>query len=210
MPSDDGHEDLRSEPPGEADERTTLSAFLDYQRETLALKCAGLTPLQLKRWAVPPSSLSLLGLVRHLAEVEQSWFRCVLLGEAYTPHWTGPRKPRGAQGAHGVQGAQGVRGAALEARASLESPEARSVLGEGSAQWDVDDADVDEAFRVWRAECDRSRAAVAAADSLDVTGSHDGRTYSLRYILTHLVEEYARHNGHADLLRERIDGATGQ
>ncbi|WP_030565345.1 DinB family protein [Streptomyces aureocirculatus] len=173
MPSDDVHRDPRGEPPGEADERTMLTAFLDFQRETLALKCAGLTPIQLRQWAVPPSSLSLLGLVRHLAEVERGWFRCVLLGEADKPHWAGPR-------------------------------------GEGYAQWDVDDADVEEAFRVWRAECDRSRATVAGAASLDVAGSHDGRPYSLRHILTHMIEEYARHNGHADLLRERIDGVTGE
>ncbi|WP_190136670.1 DinB family protein [Streptomyces longispororuber] len=173
MASDDGSEDVRVEPPGVADERTLLNAFLDAQRATLARKCAGLTPNQLRRWAVPPSSLSLLGLVRHLAEVERGWFRCVLLGEPDKPHWVGPK-------------------------------------GDESVQWDVDDADVEEAFRVWRAECERSRAAVAAARDLDVTGSHDGTAYSLRHILTHMIEEYARHNGHADLLRERIDGATGE
>ncbi|MEI5102248.1 DUF664 domain-containing protein [Streptomyces sp. PmtG] len=69
---------------------------------------------------------------------------------------------------------------------------------------------MDEAFQVWRAECERSRAAVADARDLDATGSHGGVTYSLRHILTHMIEEYARHNGHADLLRERIDGATGE
>ncbi|QDQ13050.1 DinB family protein [Streptomyces spectabilis] len=173
MPSDDGHTDARTEPPGVADERAMLSAFLDYQRETLVLKCSGLTPDRLRRWAVPPSSLSLLGLVRHLAEVERGWFRCVFLGEPDKPHWSGPG-------------------------------------GDGSAQWDVDAADPDEAFHVWRTECDRSRATVAAATSLEVTGEHGGTAYSLRHILIHMIEEYARHNGQADLLRERIDGVTGE
>ena len=73
------------------------------------------------------------------------------------------------------------------------------------------DADVAEAFETWRQECDRARAIVAAVPSLDDTfeNDRDGQTYSLRWIVSHMVEEYARHNGHADLLRERIDGATG-
>ncbi|MEV0257669.1 DinB family protein [Streptomyces sp. NPDC050732] len=167
----------RTEPPhAPADERASLTAFLQYQRETLAMKCAGLTGEQLKERAVPPSDMSLLGLVRHLAEVERSWFRNVLNGEALRANWQG-RLP----GEH--------------------------------ADFDVADADPDEAFEVWHAECARSRAIVdALADegSLDVTVDFRGDTYSLRYILTHMIEEYARHNGHADLLRERIDGATGE
>ncbi|MBW5426241.1 DUF664 domain-containing protein, partial [Streptomyces sp. BG9H] len=155
------------------DERASLTAFLQYQRETLAMKCAGLTVGQLKERAVPPSDMSLLGLVRHLAEVERSWFRNVLNGEALKANWRGrlPGEP---------------------------------------ADFDVADADPDEAFGVWHAECARSRAVVDALDSLDATGEHDGETYSLRYVLTHMIEEYARHNGHADLLRERIDGVTGE
>lgn len=167
----------RTDPPhAAADERTSLNAFLQYQRETLAMKCAGLTAEQLKEQAVPPSDMSLLGLVRHLAEVERSWFRSVLNGEAAKAHWQG-RVP----GDH--------------------------------ADFDVADADPDEAFEMWHAECARSRAIVEAlscVDSLDVTVDFRGDTYSLRYILTHMIEEYARHNGHADLLRERIDGATGE
>ncbi|MET9802603.1 DUF664 domain-containing protein [Streptomyces sp. NPDC006368] len=82
--------------------------------------------------------------------------------------------------------------------------------GTGTGSGPDADVDVDEAFRVWREECARSRAIVDAADSLDATGRHGERTFSLRYILTHMIEEYARHNGHADLLRERLDGVTGE
>ncbi|MEU7649695.1 DinB family protein [Streptomyces huasconensis] len=164
----------RTEPPrAAAGERASLTAFLQYQRETLAMKCAGLTSEQLKERAVPPSDMSLLGLVRHLAEVERSWFRNVLNGEAQQANWSG-RVP----GEH--------------------------------ADFDVADADPDEAFEVWHAECARSRAVVDALESLDTAVDFRGDTYSLRYVLTHMIEEYARHNGHADLLRERIDGVTGE
>jgi hypothetical protein len=77
------------------------------------------------------------------------------------------------------------------------------------AEFDVDDADVGEAFATWRAECAGARARAAAAPSLDATGTQDGKDFSLRWIMVHMIEEYARHNGHADLLRERIDGAVG-
>lgn len=164
----------RTEPPhAGAGERASLTAFLQYQRETLAMKCAGLTAGQLKERAVPPSDMSLLGLVRHLAEVERSWFGNVLNQEAARADRTG------------------------------------RVPGE-RADFDVADADPDEAFAVWHAECARSRAVVDGLDSLDHTVDFRGDAYSLRYVLTHMIEEYARHNGHADLLRERIDGATGE
>jgi hypothetical protein len=74
-------DDPRTDPPLEAEERTTLTAFLDFNRETLALKCDGLTDDQLRERPVPPSGLSLLGIVRHMAEVERNWFRPVLAGE---------------------------------------------------------------------------------------------------------------------------------
>jgi hypothetical protein len=74
---------------------------------------------------------------------------------------------------------------------------------------DTDDADVAEAFATWQDECDRARQIVAAAPSFDVTFSGTTRQYSLRWVMVHLIEEYARHNGHADLLRERIDGSVG-
>ena len=123
-----------------ADERATLTGFLDYQRETLAIKCAGLTPAQLRERAVPPSALSLLGLVRHLAEVEQSWFRLVMSGQPVPYHW-----PREAAGDAGVSGE--------------------------SAEFDVTDADPEEAF-AGLARRVRALAVtwVAAAGSLDVTG----------------------------------------
>ncbi|MFJ2773629.1 DinB family protein [Streptomyces sp. NPDC087300] len=164
----------RAEPPHSgAGERASLTAFLQYQRETLAMKCAGLTADQLRERAVPPSEMSLLGLVRHLAEVERSWFRNVLNGEDLRANWR-PRVP-----------------------------------GE-YADFDVAGADPDEAFEIWHTECARSRALVDATDDLDVTVRFHDEEYSLRYILTHMIEEYARHNGHADLLRERLDGATGE
>ena len=163
----------RTIPPMAADERATLTAFLDWQRATLALKCEGLTDDQLRERAVPPSSLSLLGIVRHMAEVEKNWFRPVLGGEPM---------------------------------ATIFAP---------GMDWevafsDVLTADVAEAFRLWHAECDHARKLVTAAPSLDVRGFRHSGYVSLRWVLTHMIEEYARHNGHADLLRERLDGSTGE
>ena len=166
--------DERSLPPREADERATLIAFLDFQRATLALKCEGLTDVQRER-AVPPSRLSLLGLVRHMAEVERNWFRPVLGGEEMSGLW--------------------AAGAVLDPEAAFD---------------DVDNADAASAFAAWHEECANAVALTAGAPSLDVTGMRGGARFSLRWVLTHMIEEYARHNGHADLLRERIDGATGQ
>ncbi|WP_327258539.1 MULTISPECIES: DinB family protein [unclassified Streptomyces] len=166
-------DDKRTYPSQSGDERTSLSGFLQFQRETLAMKCAGLTPEQLRRPAVPTSDLTLLGLVRHLAEVERSWFRRVLKDEVAPPHWPGPN------------------------------------AGE-FAEFEVETADPDEAFRIWHEECVRSRATVETAESLEIRGSYGDEVFSLRHILTHVIEEYARHNGHADLLRESIDGVTGE
>ena len=151
-----------------------LNAWLDYQRATLAWKCDGLDD-QLRDRSVPPSRLSLLGLVRHMAEVERGWFRRTLSGEDVPPR---------------IYSETGDRDAAFEA---------------------VETADVAEAFAIWRAECELARKAEAAAPSLEVIGveQSSGRRVSLRWILVHMIEEYARHNGHADLLRERIDGVTG-
>ncbi|MEU1422200.1 DinB family protein [Kitasatospora sp. NPDC005751] len=155
-----------------ADERATLVSFLDFQRDTLAMKCAGLSTEQLRARVLRPSALSLLGLVRHLAEVERSWFRNTFADEARPGFWKHP---------------------------------------DGSfAEFDVDTADPAEAFAVWRGECDHARELVAAAESLDSLGHHGEEAFSLRWILTHMIEEYARHNGHADLLREHLDGATGE
>jgi Protein of unknown function (DUF664) len=167
------HDSDRTEPPRVSDERTSLAAFLDYQRQTLVMKCAGLTAEQLRDRAVPPSELSLLGLVRHIAEIERSWFQIGMRAERTPGYWG--RRPDG-----------------------------------GYAEFDVDEADPREAFDVWEAACARSREIVTAAESLDVLGHYGTDTFSLRYVLLHMIEEYARHNGHADLLRERIDGATGE
>jgi Protein of unknown function (DUF664) len=167
--------DNRAIPPLAADERVTLTAFLDFQRATLAVKCDGLTPGQLREEAVPPSRLSLLGLVRHLAEVERNWFRPVLAGEEMSGLWSA--------------------GPALDWEAAFAG---------------VGTADAGPAFAAWRAECEHATALAAAAPSLDITGMRGGARYSLRWVMVHMIEEYARHNGHADLLRERIDGSTGQ
>ena len=163
----------RSIPPSGVDELATLAGFLDFQRATLAVKCQGLTDAQLRNQAVPPSTLSLLGLVRHLAEVEVNWFRPLLAGE-----------PMG-----------GIWAPGLDVDVAFN---------------DVTAASAQEAFSRWHAECEYARQLVAAAPSLDVTGERGGKRYTLRWVLVHLIEEYSRHNGHADLLRERIDGSTGQ
>jgi len=162
----------RVEPPLVAHEREMLEAWLDFHRATLAVKCAGLSDGQLRARAVPPASLSLLGLVRHMAEGEHQWFTMVLGGEQIRyPYYT------------------------------EDNPDADFD--------DVDGADVAEAFETWRSACASARGWAAAAPSLDVTGTQDGREFSLRWIMVHMIEEYARHNGHADLLRQRIDGAVG-
>ena len=163
----------RTDPPYEADERTMLLSWLEFHRATLATKCAGLDHAQLRERSVPPSSLSLLGLVRHMAEVERGWFRRTLNGEDAPPVYYSEADPDG----------------------DFDN---------------VADADVDEAFATWRAECERAREIVAGAPSLEVTGTHRrGNKVSLRWILVHMIEEYARHNGHADFLREGVDGVTG-
>jgi uncharacterized damage-inducible protein DinB len=150
-----------------------LSAWLDYHRATLAMKCHGLSAEQLRSAAIPPSTLSLLGLVRHMAEVERGWFRRTLAGENAPPIY------------YNAQEADG-------------------------ADFDVAQADVEEAFARWNEECARARTIVASAASLDVVGrQRRGNTVSLRWIMVHMVEEYARHNGHADLLRQRLDGSVG-
>lgn len=165
----------RTEPPYIADERETLTGFLRFQRETLAWKCSGLTPDQLRERAVPPSTLSLLGLVRHMTDVERGWFARVIDGADAPPEYQ--RETR-----------------------------------ELDTDFEVEDADIDEAFRLWHKECARSVAIVEKCESLDALGTHrpDGTARTVRWILTHMIEEYARHNGHADFLRERIDGNTGE
>jgi uncharacterized damage-inducible protein DinB len=158
--------------PRTGDERSTLLAFLVWQRATLARKCEGLDADQLRIRSAEPSTLSLLGLVRHMADVERGWFRKTLAGEEIEYHYSSDE----------------------------------DIDGEFD---NVDSADVDEAFATWRDECAHADEIISRR-ALEATGHrHDGQEVSMRWILVHMVEEYSRHNGHADLLRERIDGATG-
>jgi uncharacterized damage-inducible protein DinB len=158
----------RDELPSAADEWTMLLGRLDRNRQTFLIKCAGLTGEQLARQEVPPSNLSLLGLIRHLTETERAWFRRLLR------HEDAPRT--------------------IQAGPDFD---------------DVDPARAEQEYGKLVAEIELCRQAVAGA-SLDAMVEHDdwGRV-SLRFVFGHMIEEYARHNGHADLLRERIDGATG-
>ncbi|MFI2650869.1 DinB family protein [Micromonospora fulviviridis] len=166
----------RSHEPYIGDERTMLEGWLDYHRDTLLHKCAGLTAEQLRTASVEPSGLTLLGLVRHLADVERWWFRIRAAGEDIRGLYDGDEDPD----------------------ADLNA---------------VADADPAETFAIFRAEVEAARKA-AAGLSLDHTfrrPRRDGTAdeMNLRWVYVHMIEEYARHNGHADLIRERIDGVTG-
>ena len=169
---------MRTDPPSRGAEQLQLTAFLDYQRETLLLKAEGLTDAQLAQ-PLPTSSLTLGGLLNHLAYVEDTWFRVRFAGDPDDPLW-------------------------------------------GAVDWAADPdfdfrtaADVpgDELRRRYAEACARSRQVVARADGLDQRSAQaraNGQYVDLRWVLLHLIEETARHAGHADLLREAIDGATGE
>ncbi len=160
------------DPAARADERTALTHFLAAQRAAFERKCLGLDAEQMARRSVEPSSMSLLGLVRHLAGVETGWFRNVMAGEDVPRPFAEPADP--------------------------DADFHRAV---------ADPALVDEAWAVWRREVAFADALVASAPDLDVTGVEKWRgPMSLRWVLIHMIEEYAQHAGHADLLRERIDG----
>jgi uncharacterized damage-inducible protein DinB len=163
----------RANPPLRGTERETLRGFLDFQRATLAMKCEGLSDDELRRRSMPPSTLSLLGLVRHMAEVERSWFRRVINGEDVPLVW--------------------------------------SADGDYQVAYDASTATREEAFAAWRAEVVHARRIERAAESLEHTGLHNrtGERVSLRLVMMHVIGEYTRHNGHADLLREGIDGTVG-
>jgi uncharacterized damage-inducible protein DinB len=164
----------RTMPPLRSDERGTLEGWLDFYRDTLLLKCEGLTDEQLRSAPVPPSPLTLLGLVQHMAEVERNWFRRVLLGEE-VPAIHDPRAdPTGPDGGFDV----------------------------------ADGATLGTARATWEGEVARARTNCAGRE-LDATSPFMGGEVTLRWIYNHMIAEYARHAGHADLLRERIDGATG-
>ncbi|MCX4684109.1 DinB family protein [Kitasatospora purpeofusca] len=169
----DGAGDGRIAPPLTGGERETLRAFLDFHRATLAMKCAGLTDEQLRLRSSPPSTLTLLGLVRHMAEVERTWFRRVIDGEDIPLVW--------------------------------------SAEGDFQVAYDADGADRAEAFAAWETEVEHARRIEREAESLDVTGYQVRwqAEVSLRLVMLHLIHEYARHNGHADFLREAIDGEVG-
>jgi hypothetical protein len=165
--------DKRIGPPSFAAEREMLRSFPGYHRATLAMKCEGLTGNELRRRSMPPSTLSLLGLVRHMAAVERAWFRRVFDDNEAPMVWSGQI---------GFQ-------AASDASAS----------------------DGEDAFAAWEAEVKNSRRIERDAESLDVAGyqPRSGEEVSLRMVMIHVLLEYGRHNGHADVLREGIDGTVG-
>jgi uncharacterized damage-inducible protein DinB len=169
-------EDPRIEPDFAGDELTTLTGFLQWYRDTLKLKCDGLTPEQLAMRAVAPSTMSLLGLVRHMADVERGWFRRFMAGEDAPPiFWTKEHR---------------------------------------DADWDgavPTEECVAEAWRHWEAEVANAKRFVEEAESLDLLSRDQRRgAGSLRRVVVHMIEEYARHIGHADIMREQIDGRVGQ
>ncbi|QNS02419.1 DinB family protein [Streptomyces xanthii] len=165
--------DHRVGPPSFGDERETLRAFLDYQRATLAMKCEGLGDEELKERSMPPSTLTLLGLVRHMAEVERAWFRRVFEDHDVPMVWSDEIDFQAAYDAGGSSRA--------------------------------------EAFGAWEAEVEHSRRIERAAASLDVAGYQPRweEQVSLRMVMVHVLLEYGRHNGHADFLREGVDGTVG-
>lgn len=170
--------DPRPPPPTSGSERDILVGFLRWHRATLELKCEGLGPDSLARRAIPPSTMSLLGLVRHMADVERGWFRRFMAGQDAEPRYYSADDPDGE-----FDGAV------------------------------ADQQVVDEAWLAWREEVDFADRFIAGAADLDLPSARTARdrgAMSLRWVLNHMIEEYARHNGHADLLREQIDGKLGQ
>ncbi|SEE07745.1 Protein of unknown function [Streptomyces sp. 2131.1] len=164
----------RPMPPLDADERTGLESWLDFYRATVALKCEGLTDEQARSASVPPSALTPMGLVQHLAEVERNWFRRIMNGEDVPPLYDPPAGPGVHSGGFGLPA----------------------------------DATFAGALAVWQEEIAVSRA-VCAGRSLEDSAPFMGGRVNLRWVHHHMIGEYARHSGHADLLRERIDGTTG-
>ncbi len=169
----------RSDPKFTGSERVMLEEFLDYHRATFLGKVRGLSTEQLNR-AHPPSSMTLAGLLKHLAYVEDTWFDFRFLGHETNAPW---------------------------ADAPLDD----------DPDWDFHSAVHDSAadlVALYEAACSRSRATFATALSLDVESvrvdRQTGEKFSLRWIIIHLIEETARHNGHADLMREAIDGEVGE
>lgn len=163
----------RIDPAPVADERQALTESLEYYRRTFELKCSGLDPGRLSEQSVPPSTVSLRGLLRHLTGVERWWFRIQFAGEELDLLYY-----------------------------SEDDPE---------QDFTALDGDFDEEFSLWQSECARSREIVAAS-APDDTGTRfsTGEPFTLRWLMLRMIGEYARHVGHADLVRERIDGETGE
>jgi uncharacterized damage-inducible protein DinB len=159
-------------------EKATYREYLANYRLTIEMKCQGLDAEQLALRSVPPSALSLLGLVRHLAQVENHWFQRVLQGRVDVPRL-------------------------------YKRPDDRDWDFTGAV---ADPAVVDEAFATWKAEIAKADEWLDAVDEADLGDEVpiQGDTVAPRDVLVHVIEEYARHAGHADLLREAIDGRTGQ
>jgi Protein of unknown function (DUF664) len=166
------NDDPRADGVWDNTERAVLTGFLSDRRLTLELKCSGLSVEQMARQSVPPSDLSLLGLVRHLAGVEQYWFRSVIAGEEVIRLYVGD--------------------------------EGEDV----SFKVDPDPRIVQEAWETWRSEVAYAEGLIERTPDLGQLGR--GKAVPVREVLVHLIREYAQHMGHADLLRERIDGRVGQ
>jgi uncharacterized damage-inducible protein DinB len=156
-------------------ERNLLVTYLRDYRTTLRMKCSGLDPEALATRSVPPSNLSLLGLIRHVTEAERAWFRRVMASQDAPSVYRTEESPGGDHD---------------------------DAVG--------DPAVVELAWRNWQAEIAFAEEFVANAPTLDVTGDTPNGPIELREVLVHMIEEYARHCGHADLIRERIDGRVGQ
>ena len=169
---------MRKDPDPAALERDAIAQYLDYQRETILLKSEGLDKQQFAR-KIPTSSLTLAGILYHLALVEESWLEERFLGMPLRDPWD-------------------------------------KVDWDADPDWEFRTAitlDPDDVLQRYRDACERSRAVVAKAANLDQQSAvplRDGKPFTLCWVLLHLIEETARHAGHADLLREAIDGVTGE
>jgi len=159
--------------PDEGDERTLLNAFLEFHRETFLWKCSGLTGEQLALRSVSTTGMSLLGLIRHLTDVERHWLREVTAGENVDmAYWGNPNRDSDFE--------------------------------------DIRAEDAERDYATYVAEVDACRANQSLGLDATVLRGDSGERFTFRWILIHLIEEYARHNGHADLMREAIDGETGE
>ncbi|WP_370092811.1 DinB family protein [Streptacidiphilus sp. MAP12-20] len=165
---------VRNSPDTSSGERQSLRELLDFHRATLAMKCDGLTDEELRQQSMPPSTLSLLGLVRHMAEVERAWFRRTINQETDLP--------------------------------LVWSPE-----GDYQVAYDASGSTREQAFAAWHAEIEHSRRIEREAESLELTvyAPRWESDVTLRAVMLHMLLEYGRHNGHADFLREGVDGTVG-